>query len=148
MTDDNVIPWPGTEPAEPGFPISREPRSHQCPHRHVTLHDESHTVVCTACETPLDAWEILHRWTVEWEYLLRRYERIRMDIDTAQTRLDSLLRRERNARARLARVIDKSGAPARALDAAAAFVDARRATGVVYRDETFLALAAAVDGLA
>lgn len=149
MTDDGgtVVPFPGTEPAEDGFPITRERESFQCPHRRVTLIQESRTVECTDCEATLEAWAILHRWTCEWESLSARYERIRKDIDAAQTRLDSMLRRERNARARLARVIGKSGPVARVLDAAGAFVEAREARDGQRALEAYLALSTALDGV-
>lgn len=148
MTEDGggtLIPWPGTEPVEDEFPITRTERKWRCRHNRVTLNEQSRTVACTDCEETLEAWEILHRWTVEWEFLSARYDRIRRDIETAETRLASLLRRERNARARLGRVTAKSDPISRVVDAAAALVDARKATDHSRAHEALLALTLAVE---
>ncbi len=150
MTSDDggtVVPFPGTEPPEDGFPISRERADWHCQHPRVTLMEVERSVVCTDCGATLEAWAILQRWTLEWERLSGRYKTIRQDIETAQTRLDSLLRRERNARARLARVLGKSEPVARVVDAARAYVDARTARDYGRALDAYLALSVAVDGV-
>ena len=84
--------------------LHRRRQSRDCRHRRATIHDDAHKLFCRDCDRELDPIRFLGELMGYWEHHVRHRKEAHRRMVEAQTRLDEILRLERNARARLGRL--------------------------------------------
>jgi hypothetical protein len=65
---------------------------------------EAHRMRCADCDQEIDCFDWILRMVSKWDQLIDRGRALEKKAKAAQERLDELLRKERNAKARLKRL--------------------------------------------
>lgn len=82
-----------------------------CGHHRITLHEEPRTVVCRDCGRTIDPFDVLIRYSSDWDRIVRWRKEAERRRKLAGERLDEILRLERNARGRVRRLDPKAKLP-------------------------------------
>ena len=84
--------------------LHRRHQSLDCRHRRATIDDDAHKLFCRDCDREIDPIRFLTDLMGRWEIHVRHRKEAARRANEAQTRLDEILRLERNARARLGKL--------------------------------------------
>lgn len=106
MTDElaPVVPiHPDRDLVDDDTPVQADRKSH-CVHRKVRLDQDAHRVFCRECDAEVDPFAFLLRLAGDGDRYTRHRKEAHRRAVAAQTRLEEVLRLERNARSRLKRL--------------------------------------------
>lgn len=106
-----VVLYPPQDEHDADQPATRADREEHCPHKRITLHEESRIVQCRDCGRRIDPFDVLVRYSSDWDRIVRWRKEAERRRKLAGERLDELLRLERNARGRVRRLDPKAKLP-------------------------------------
>lgn len=99
--EGSVVTLPGSGSIEP-FPLRIVSRWEDfCAHPEYVLDETAHTVVCAKCERALDAWEVLHRITRDYDAIRRRFDDADKEARALDQRVRNLTKIEKQTKARI-----------------------------------------------
>lgn len=117
MTDEplaEIVPlFPDADLADDDAPLRTVPKEKFCLHRRVALDPEAHKITCRDCEREVDPFAYLLDLTRSWENFVRHRKEAQRRAAAAKTRLNEILRLERNARTRLKKLDPTARPPER-----------------------------------
>lgn len=105
--------FPDRDLTDDDAPIRRDPKTSFCRHHKTRLDRDARRIYCRECDAEVDSFTVIDRLVADSETWIRHRKEAERRARAAQTRLEEILRLERNARSRLKKIDPEAKPPER-----------------------------------